>query len=249
MPSNDRMDMNELFVIKSLRPLVELFELAREASPPVEPGPFRESDLVLLSEIDPRIRMDLRYASTSNFLGTRIYSEARALMQRPAADALRLVQDAVEQRGLGLVVYDAYRPWWVTWLFWEATPPEYRTFVATPSLGSRHNRGCAVDLGLVDLASGLPIPMPSGYDEFTERASADYQGGPADFIANRQLLISAMREHGFTVYHAEWWHFDYADWSRYPIENRSISELAAGVTSSAGMASGGPTTGSDQGQV
>ena len=220
------MNEDRHFVINPLRPLDELFGLAREASPPDESGAFRASDFVLLSDVDPRIRKDLRYASTRNFLGTRIYTGARALMQRPAAEALRLVQDDLERRGLGLVVYDAYRPWWVTWLFWEATPPEYRTFVATPSIGSRHNRGCAVDLGLVDLSSGLELPMPSGYDEFTERAYTDYRGGPASHLVNRELLISTMHEHEFTVYRAEWWHFDYEDWSRYRIGNQVFEEIA-----------------------
>jgi D-alanyl-D-alanine dipeptidase len=217
--------VSETFVIEPLHPLDELFGMAREAEPPEEPGPFREPDFVRVSDVDPRIRMDLRYASSDNFLGAQIYREEEALLQRPAAEALRLVQDDLEARGLGLVVYDAYRPWWVTWLFWEATPPEYRTFVATPSLGSRHNRGCAVDVGLVDLASGTPLPMPSGYDEFTERAYADWNGGPADRRANRQLLISTMRGRSFEVYRAEWWHFDFADWPRYAIENRDFAEL------------------------
>ncbi len=218
--------MSDLFRIEPFRPLSELTPLAKRAVPPVEPGPFRPADFVRLSDVDPRLRLDLRYASTNNFLGTTVYPDAVALLQRPAADSLRGVQDDLERDGLGLVIYDAYRPWWVTWLFWEATPEAYRTFVATPSLGSRHNRGCAVDLGLANLSDGAILPMPSGYDEFTERAFTDYSGGSAESLANRDRLISAMHARGFVVYSAEWWHFDFVDWPRYAIENRSFDELA-----------------------
>ncbi len=220
------MSESELYTIEPLRPIEELVPLATEAVPPAETGPFRDSDFVPLSDGSSRIRLDLRYATSRNFLRTRVYPEAAAFLQRPAAEALRRVQDDLERRGLGLVVYDAYRPWWVTWLFWEATPPEFRTFVATPSLGSRHNRGCAVDAGLVELSSGRVLPMPSGYDEFTDRAHADYGGGPSAPRENREILISAMGARGFTVYRAEWWHFDFVDWSRYAIDNRSFAELA-----------------------
>ena len=219
------MNPHDPFVIEPLRPVDMLLPLAKEAVPPAEPGPFRPSDFVRLADMASRVRCDLRYATPDNFLGTRMYPEAAALLQRPAAEALARVQADLERLGLGLVVYDAYRPWWVTWLFWEATPPEFRTFVATPSLGSRHNRGCAVDVGLVDLSSGHALPMPSGYDEFTERAYVSYGGGPSEARRNRDLLISAMGNRGFTVYEAEWWHYDHPDWAHYAIENRSFGDL------------------------
>lgn len=217
--------MEPVFVIDPARPLDDLFRDARSVAPPAEDGPFRKSDFVRLSDADPRILQDIRYAGTNNFLGVACYPEAEALLQRPAAEALGRVQDDLEAEGLGLVVYDAYRPWWVTWVFWEATPPELRTFVATPSLGSRHNRGCAVDVGLVDRETGRPLPMPSGYDEFTERAYVAYAGGTAESRNNRDLLIDAMGRHDFTVYRAEWWHFDHRDWKDYAIENTPMSDL------------------------
>ena len=121
------------------------------------------------------------------------------------------------RRGYGLCIFDGYRPWSVTKIFWDATPAELRHFVADPAQGSRHNRGCAVDLTLYELASGEPVEMPSGYDEFTARAYPDWPGGTARQRWHRELLRRAMADQGFTVYRHEWWHFDSRDWRRYPV--------------------------------
>jgi len=129
------------------------------------------------------------------------------------------VRRALAAKGFGLWVFDAYRPWSVTKVFFEATPKELRHFVADPSQGSRHNRGCAVDLTLYDLATGAVVPMPSGYDEFTARAYPDYPGGTSRQRHCREVLRRAMEAEGFTVYEHEWWHFDYAEWRRYPVGN------------------------------
>lgn len=174
-------------------------------------------DLVDLSEVLPELRLDLRYATTRNFLNSVFYREPRAMLQREAAWALGRVLETLRPRGLGLLVFDAYRPWSVTRLFFEAMPRELRHFVADPSQGSRHNRGCAVDLTLVDLTTGEPVEMQSGFDEFTARAHARYPGGTARARWNRELLRCAMAEQGFTVFVEEWWHFDHQDWARYPI--------------------------------
>jgi len=186
-------------------------------SPPVDPAADRPADLVELPRLDPTLRLDIRYATADNFVGRQVYPEARAFLQRPAAEALLRVQRALAADGVGLVVYDAYRPWSVTKLFWELTPKEKRQFVADPRQGSKHNRGCSVDVGLVDLASGRPLPMPSGYDEMTERAYPDYRGGSAEATRWRDRLRAAMAAEGFEVYPYEWWHFDYRDWAHYPI--------------------------------
>jgi zinc D-Ala-D-Ala dipeptidase len=189
--------------------------------PPRESGQFRETDLVELVKLDPTIRLDVRYATTNNFLHRPVYNQAKAFLQRPAAEALVRAQRMLKAKGYGLVLFDGYRPWSVTKIFWDSASTEERRieFVANPRKGSRHNRGCAVDLSLVDLGTGSEVKMPSGYDEFSERAFPTYQGGTPESRALRDLLREVMEAEGFTVYPAEWWHFDYKDWKQYRILN------------------------------
>ena len=156
-------------------------------------------------------------------MGTPLYpNTAKAYMQKPAAEAVARVNKALVSKGYGLWVFDAYRPWAVTKMFWEATPEKLRTFVADPSKGSRHNRGCAVDLTLYDLKTGKPVEMVSGFDEFSDRAYPNYWGGTSRQRWHRELLRRAMEDEGFTVYEAEWWHFDYKDWRSYGIGNQTF---------------------------
>jgi len=214
-----------IFRITPLRPVPELREQALRASPPVEPGPFRPVELVELTALDPTIRLEIRYATRDNFLSTPVYSEARAFLQRPAAEALVRAQRALRAQGFSLLIHDAYRPWWVTKLFWDATPPDRHEFVADPAQGSRHNRGCAVDLTLARLADGRAVEMPSQYDEMTERASPAYAGGSAESRRLRDLLRAAMEREGFSVFESEWWHFDYSGWREYPILNLPFDRI------------------------
>lgn len=216
-----------VFHVTPVRPVAELLPAALSASPPAESGEFRAPDLVELTTLDPTIRLDIRYASTRNFLGTPLYSQARAFLQRPAAEALLRVERSLAPEGYGLLVHDAYRPWYVTKMFWDGTPPDKHVFVADPSQGSRHNRGCAVDLTLYDLKTGAPINMPGGYDEMTDRSYPIYPGGSSRQRWARDLLRQAMEAQGFTVYDAEWLHFDYKDWRSYPIGNLTFEQLAA----------------------
>ena len=146
-------------------------------------------------------------------------------MQRSAAEALLRVHRKLKAKGLGLIIFDGYRPWQVTKLFWEVTPEDKRKFVADPQKGSRHNRGCAVDLSIYNLRTGELLPMPSDFDEFTERASPNYDGGTDQERANRDLLRQMMEAEGFTVNKNEWWHFDYKDWEEHPIYDISFSEI------------------------
>src|SRR5439155_316237 len=125
-----------------------------QAGPPPEPGRFRDPDLVELTSLDPGIKLDVRYATDRNFVGRPVYSEARAFLQRPAAEALLRAHRSLRPRGYGALVFDGYRPWSVTKLFWDLTPRAKREFVADPRKGSKHNRGCAVDMSLYDLATG-----------------------------------------------------------------------------------------------
>jgi D-alanyl-D-alanine dipeptidase len=199
--------------------------LPLQDAPPKEEGPFRAPDLVELVRLDRTIKLDIRYATPGNLAGRAVYSEARAFLQRPAAEALVRAHQALKARGYGLLVFDGYRPWRVTKLFWDVTPPEKHEFVADPSKGSKHNRGCAVDLSLYDLTTGREVEMPSVYDEMSPRAYPTYDGGPAEARARRDVLRAAMEHEGFTVYPAEWWHFDFKDWEKYSIGTVSFEEV------------------------
>ena len=213
------------FRITVVRPVEELRADALKEQPPVEQGNFLKPDLVELTTLDPTIKLDIRYATTNNFLGTPVYTQARAFLQRPAAEGLLRVHQELKAKGYGLIIHDGYRPWYVTKIFWDAVPVDKRIFVANPAAGSMHNRGCAVDLSLYDLKTGKEVKMPSGYDEMTERAYADYSGGTDEERARRALLREAMEKQGFNVIPKEWWHFDYKDWKLYPIQNLRFEDL------------------------
>jgi serine beta-lactamase-like protein LACTB len=216
----------QTFRIKPLKSIEDLRKGAAAATPPVEKGEFRKPQLIELRLFDDTIKTDLRYASDNNFMGTALYPEsAKSYLQEPAANALVKANKALAAKGYGLWVFDAYRPWSVTKMFWEATPERLRTFVADPSKGSRHNRGCAVDLTLYDLKTGKPIDMVSGFDEFSDRAYPNYWGGTSRQRWHRELLRRTMEDAGFSVYEAEWWHFDYKDWRSYGIGNQGFDEL------------------------
>ena len=198
---------------------------SRAQGPPKETGTFRKPDLVELVRLDRTIHLDIRYASSNNFLGRPVYKQARAFLQRPAAEALARANQALRKQGYGLIIHDGYRPWSVTKVFWDATPADKKVFVADPSQGSRHNRGCAVDLSLFDLKTGRVVVMPSGYDEMTERSHINYAGGTDEQRRLRDLLRTAMEAEGFVIYEPEWWHYDYKDWKEYPILNIGFSEI------------------------
>jgi D-alanyl-D-alanine dipeptidase len=191
--------------------------LVAQQRPPVDPAATRAADLVELVRLDSTIKLDIRYAGTNNFLGKPVYKEARAFLQRPAAEALVRAHHDLAPRGYGLLIHDGYRPWAITKLFWDMTSGFQREFVADPATGSKHNRGCAVDLTMYDLATGLAVEMPGGYDEMTPRSYPDYTGGPPEARAKRDVLRAVMESHGFTVEPNEWWHFNYKDWKEYPI--------------------------------
>jgi D-alanyl-D-alanine dipeptidase len=195
------------------------------ARPPAEPAPKRAFDLVDLTTVDPGIKFDIRYASSNNFIGFPLYERPAAYLQRPAAEALGRVERALATKGYGLLIHDAYRPWFVTKMFWDATPETAHVFVADPSQGSRHNRGCAVDLTLYDLKSGRAVQMTGRYDEMSPRSYADYVGGTSRQRWLRELLRGEMEAQGFVVYPQEWWHFDYKDWNDYAIGNATFAEL------------------------
>ena len=215
------------FHLTPLHPIGELLPAALQATPPAESGTFRAADLVELATLDPTIHLDIRYATDRNFLRTPLYTQARAFLQRPAAEALLRAHRALAREGYGLLIHDAYRPWYVTKLFWDATSDENHKFVADPAQGSRHNRGCAVDLTLYSLKTGRPVEMPSLYDEMSPRAYPTYEGGQPEARRLRDRLRRAMEAEGFSVYEYEWWHFDYRDWRSYAIQNVRFEDLGA----------------------
>lgn len=203
----------------------QLRAAALALKPPTESGSFRNPELVEVATLDPAFHLDIRYAHSNNFLSTPMYTQARAFLQKPAAEALLRVLRKLEPLGYGLLLHDAYRPWYVTKIFWDATPPEGHNFVADPQKGSRHNRGCAVDLTLYDLATGQPIQMPGLYDEMSPRSFPTFPGGTSLQRWHRDLLRRAMENEGFSVNEDEWWHYDYKDWKLYPILNVPFEDL------------------------
>jgi D-alanyl-D-alanine dipeptidase len=212
--------------ITPLRPVPALRTEALAAQPPQEPAAKRVPDLVEPTRLDSTVKLEIRYATTNNFLGTKVYEQARAFLQRPAAEALVRVHQSLRAQGYGLLIHDAYRPWYVTKIFWDATPPDKRWLVANPAEGSKHNRGAAVDLTLYDVKTGKAVEMVSTYDESTERAYAEYPGGTSRQRWLRELLRQAMEREGFVANPQEWWHFDYKDWREYPLGNVTFDKIA-----------------------
>jgi D-alanyl-D-alanine dipeptidase len=225
-------DPAHFYRVTPTKPLEELRSAALAATPPPEPGHFRKPDLVELITLDPAIHLDIRYAHNDNFLGTPLYTQARAFLQHPAAEALLRILHKLQPLGYGLLIHDAYRPWYITKVFWDATPPAGHDFVADPQRGSKHNRGCAVDLTLYDLLTGKVIEMPGLYDEMSPRSYPTFPGGTSLQRWHRDLLRRAMESEGFTVNEYEWWHFDYKDWKLYLLLNVPFEKLGTLVNSS-----------------
>lgn len=177
------------------------------------------------------IALDIRYATSDNLLHRPVYTMAGAFLRLPAATALSAVEAELRASGLGLKVFDGYRPYAATVAFYEAYHDT--NYVASPYTGSRHNRGCAVDLTLIDLRTGRDVPMPTPFDDFTVKASATYADLPADVLRNRKLLQDVMLRHGFLIYPHEWWHFDYAGWRDFPVTDIPFEALGMGTVSGA----------------
>lgn len=187
----------------------------------IEKNPNNE--LIDLEEFIPGIILDIRYATENNFMGTKVYKQAKAYVRWPVAQSLKFINEELIKRNFALKIYDAYRPYSATVLFYEVYKDT--TYVASPWSGSRHNRGAAVDVSIVDLATGEEIQMPTAFDDFTVVAHPDHLDLPENVITNRQLLITIMQQHGFRVYHSEWWHFDFMGWEGFPIMDLSFEEL------------------------
>lgn len=182
-----------------------------------------DNKLLELKKYIPGLVLDIKYATTDNFMKRVMYKQARAFARRPVVMQLRKIQAALKKKGYGLKVFDAYRPYQVTLAFYAEASD--KNFVADPKKGSKHNRGCAVDLTLIDLKTGAELPMPTPYDSFAPQSSSTYADLPAEILKNREELISIMRVHGFRVIPNEWWHFDFIGWQNYDLMDIPFEQL------------------------
>lgn len=175
----------------------------------------RRKTLVEIRKVIPSVKLDIRYATKNNFMGQVMYKQARAFARKEVVEQLRKIQTSLNKKGYSLKIFDGYRPYSITVTFYQKASD--KAFVANPSKGSIHNRGCAVDLTLVDLKTGKDLVMPTPYDSFSAAAAANYPKASAEALKNRTLLISTMQQHGFSVMPNEWWHFDYKGWQNYEL--------------------------------
>lgn len=181
--------------------------------------------LVDLEEYIPGIILDIKYAGTDNFAGIKFYDYGKAYLRLPAAKSLKLIQEELNKVGLGIKIFDAYRPYDITIKIWELVLDD--NYAASPQTGSRHNRGCAVDLTLIDLETKEELEMPTIYDDFSETAHHDFMGLSEEKIANREFLKEIMEKHGFDKLQSEWWHYDFSGWKNYDLMNISFDKLEA----------------------
>lgn len=209
---------------------------SRRAGPPGPVAPLAEQPVVPLTDAKQAnlvelfdgpngLRLDIRYATANNFTGRVLYPAPRAFLADVAARDLGKAIALAKKDGFGMTIYDAYRPWSVTKQLWDSTPADKRNFVANPARGSRHNRGCSLDISLHHLADGRLAAMPSGYDEFSDRAYRKYAGGSAEETQNRDRLAGYLESVGFVGISNEWWHFDHRDWAKYPVLDIAFSAL------------------------
>ena len=215
---------DETFYITPIKEISELRKISKNSYPPALDSLDSHKKLIDLKKLDDEFQLDIRYASTNNFMRSKFYKNERAFFNMDAANRLIEAKNELKELGYGIIIYDAYRPWFVTKMFWEGTPENLKHFVANPENGSSHNKGCAIDIGLYDIETGESIVMISGYDEFTERAYPNYTGGSKKQRDIRDMLIQVMERNDFTVYEYEWWHFNYNDCNS-GIMNYSFEEL------------------------
>jgi serine beta-lactamase-like protein LACTB len=193
---------------------------------PVEQGTFLSAELVSITAMDRAIKLDMRYGTENNRWGAKLYEGEQGFLQRPAAEALGRVQQQLKLYGYGLLVYDAYRPWFVTKMAWDAATEKQRVFLDDPAVGSRYNRGASVDVGLYELVSGEPLSMPGDYEETTLSVKPAFAGGTELTRWRRDLLRQFMEKEGFIGSGDVWWRFDYHTWRQYPLVNKSFEDIA-----------------------
>jgi zinc D-Ala-D-Ala dipeptidase len=186
-----------------------------------------EAIWVDLKKADPSVGLDIRYSTENNFLGKTFYPSPDAYLHAPVAEALLKGHQELKELGYGILIFDAYRPWSVTKAFWDLATGDQRAYLADPEKGSNHNRGCAVDCGLYEIASGQTVVMPSDFDEMNEKAWVNYAGGSDESRRLRDLLISTLERQSFQVAKNEWWHFNHPLRFKLPTYDLSFSEIRA----------------------
>jgi len=182
-----------------------------------------EKQLVNLETFIPGVILDIRYATTNNFTHEKIYNLAKAYARKPVAESLKKAQADFSKLGVGIKIFDAYRPYKATVKFYEVYHDT--TYVASPYRGSRHNRGCAIDMTIIDLKTGNELQMPTGFDSFKKEAWPTTPVKDPVIKKNRDMIISVMEKHGFKVNASEWWHFDFIGWKKYEVLDIDYEEL------------------------
>lgn len=181
------------------------------------------NELIEIKKAIPSVVLDIRYATKNNFMKEVMYKQPKAFARKPVVEQLKKIQAILNKKGYGLKIFDAYRPYAITVAFWEKASD--KNFVANPAKGSKHNRGCAVDLTIIDLKTGKDVQMPTPYDSFEAAAAPHYNKLPAQVIKNRDFLIDTMQANGFKVIYNEWWHFDFNGWQNYNLMDIPFEKL------------------------
>lgn len=181
------------------------------------------NQLIEIKKAIPNISLDIRYATKNNFMQQVMYKQARAFARKPVVEALKKIQAELNKKGLGLKIFDGYRPYAITVAFYKKASD--KNFVANPAKGSKHNRGCAVDLTIINLKTGKEIAMATPYDSFSAAAAANYPTVSAEVKKNREFLISIMRKNHLNVLENEWWHYDFTGWESYALMDIPFEKL------------------------
>ena len=180
--------------------------------------------MVAVQKLLPKAVRDIRYATSNNFTGEILYPQSfEVYLRKPVADSLAKVQSELNKQGLGLKIFDAYRPYDVTVKMWDLIRDE--RYVANPAKGSGHNRGISVDLTIIDLATGKELDMGTGYDHFSDTAHHSFKQLPQHVLKNRELLKSIMEKHGFIPLETEWWHYHLLWPKRFGVLNLQPRQL------------------------
>lgn len=226
--------MKKIFLLLLLAPFCAVFAQENKLNPyGLKVGSYadyldsckKNSDnkLLEIKKYVPGIVLDIKYATTDNFMKRVMYKQARAFARRPVVMQLKKIQAELKKAGYGLKIFDAYRPYQVTLAFYESASD--KNFVANPKKGSKHNRGCAVDLTLIDLKTRKALAMPTPYDSFAPEASSTYEDLPPEVLKNREYLVNIMHRYGFRVIPNEWWHFDFMGWQKYDLMDIPFEQL------------------------
>lgn len=182
-----------------------------------------DNELIEIKKSIPNITLDIRYATKNNFMQQVMYKQARAFARKPVVEALKKIQRALNKKGYGLKIFDGYRPYAITIAFYQKASD--KNFVANPAKGSKHNRGCAIDLTIVNLKTNKDVAMATPYDSFLPAAAANYEPVSNEVRKNRQLLINTMKKYKMNVLENEWWHYDFSGWQGYELMDIPFEKL------------------------